>query len=197
LLIQFQSALKLLFGSSKHEIEEESVNLLSIRLGPTICIGFATALWANRSANWRLSQITSGPSKGSGFATNGPFLFLTVAGLEPGATVKTKPGEKLLVRFEAKSLRQLDRVEIIYRGRVIRSFQQTTARGDLVGTFEFAPSTDGWLAARAFEKPDRTIRFSHTSPVYLDLATATAREVSPGMDRSTDGLVPTLGSIPS
>ena len=45
--------------------------------------------------------------------------------------------------------------------------------GHLVGAFDFAPPTDGWLAARAFEKPDRTIRFGHTSPVYLDLATPT------------------------
>ncbi len=110
---------------------------------------------------------------GRSFATNGPFLFLIVAGLEPGATIKTRPGKKLRVRVEAKSLRALDRLEVIYRGRVIRSFQHHNRRGDLVGTFEFAPPTDGWLAARVFEKPSRTIRFSHTSPVYLDLATPT------------------------
>jgi hypothetical protein len=52
-------------------------------------------------------------------------------------------------------------------------FRHDNRRGDLVGTFEFAPPTDGWLAARVFENPGRTIRFSHTSPVYLDLATPT------------------------
>jgi TolB protein len=110
---------------------------------------------------------------GRSFATNGPLLFLTVAGREPGETVTTRPGEKLRVRVEAKSLRSLDRLEVIYRGRVIRSFRHTSRRGNLVGEFAFAPATDGWLAARVFEKPGRTIRFSHTSPVYLALATPT------------------------
>jgi TolB protein len=110
---------------------------------------------------------------GRSFATNGPLLFLTVAGLEPGDTVRARPGEKLRVRVEAKSLRPLDCLEVIYRGRVIRSFKHPNRRGDLVGVFAFAPPTDGWLAARVFEKPSRTIRFSHTSPVYFDLATPT------------------------
>jgi hypothetical protein len=56
---------------------------------------------------------------GHSFATNGPLLFLTVGGFEPGATVRTQPGEKLRVRVEAKSLRPLDRLEVIYRGRVL------------------------------------------------------------------------------
>src|SRR5262249_34524857 len=110
---------------------------------------------------------------GRSFATNGPLLFLTVAGLEPGETVRTSPGRKLRVRVEAKSLRLLDRLEVIYRGRVIRSFQNADHRSGLAGTFDFAPAADGWLAARVFEKPDRTIRFGHTSPVYVDLAAPT------------------------
>jgi hypothetical protein len=114
---------------------------------------------------------------GRSFATNGPLLFLTVAGLEPGETVKARSGKNLRVRIEAKSLRALDRLEIIYRGRVVRRFQNFNPRGDFVGTFEFTPPTDGWLAARVFEKPGRTIRFAHTSPVYLHLATpSTAAE---------------------
>jgi hypothetical protein len=60
---------------------------------------------------------------------------------------------------------------------VVRRFQNFNPRGDFVGTFEFTPPTDGWIAARVFEKAGRTIRFAHTSPVYLDLATpSTAAE---------------------
>lgn len=109
---------------------------------------------------------------GRSFATNGPLLFLTVDGREPGATVKTGPGGRLRVRVEAQSLRALDRVELIYRGHVVRAFREFDAQGRLAADFDFAPETDGWLAARAFEKPGRTIRFSHTSPVYLDRGTS-------------------------
>jgi hypothetical protein len=108
---------------------------------------------------------------GRSFATNGPLLFLTVDGREPGATVKAAPGGKRRVRIEAQSLRALDRVELLYRGRVVASFREFDAEGRLAAEVDFAPETDGWLAARAFEKPGRTIRFGHTSPVYLDLGT--------------------------
>jgi hypothetical protein len=114
---------------------------------------------------------------GRSFATNGPLLFLTVDGRDPGATVKTAPGKKLRVRVEARSLGALERVELLYRGRVVRAFREFDGEGRLTSEFDFAPDTDGWLAARAFEKPGRTIRFGHTSPIYLDLgAPASAAE---------------------
>jgi hypothetical protein len=106
---------------------------------------------------------------GRSFATNGPMLFLTVDGREPGATVKTKPGQSLRVRLEVLSTRALDRVELVERGRVLRVFREFDAQGRLAAEFDVTPETDGWLAARAFEPPGRTIRFGHTSPVYVDL----------------------------
>jgi hypothetical protein len=111
---------------------------------------------------------------GRSFATNGPLLFLTVDGREPGATLKTGPGKSVRVRIETQSLRPLERVELIYRGRVVRSFREFDAQGHVAAEFAFAPEADGWLVARAFEKPDRTIRFSHTSPVYIERGTPTS-----------------------
>jgi hypothetical protein len=75
------------------------------------------------------------------------------------------------VRVEAKSPRPLERVEVIYRGRVIHTLRPPDAPdapGRLAAEFDFTPDRDGWIAARAFERPGRTIRFSHTSPVYLE-----------------------------
>jgi hypothetical protein len=111
---------------------------------------------------------------GRSFATNGPLLFLTVDGREPGAVVKAAGGAKLRVRVEAQSLRPLERVEVIYRGGVIRTLRPPdtpdapAAPSHLAAEFDFTPETDGWIAARAFERPGRTIRFSHTSPLYLE-----------------------------
>lgn len=104
---------------------------------------------------------------GRSFATNGPLLFLTVDGQEPGATVKATAAKPLRVRVEARSLRPLERVEVIYRGRVVQTVRDFDASGTSP-EFAFMPDTDGWLAARAFEPPGRTARFAHTSPVYVD-----------------------------
>jgi len=112
-----------------------------------------------------------GLKAGRSFATNGPMLFLTVDGREPGTTVKTKPGLSLRVRLEVLSPRALERVELIERGRVVRAFREFDAPGRLAAELDVTPETDGWLAARAFEPPGRTIRFGHTSPVYVDRGT--------------------------
>ena len=42
----------------------------------------------------------------------------------------------------------------------------------------------GWFVARAFEKPDRTIRFAHTSPVYVEIPgdTGVVREYAQFID---------------
>jgi hypothetical protein len=37
------------------------------------------------------------------------------------------------------------------------------------GEVEHSFSSNGWIAARCFEPPGRTIRFAHTSPVYVDV----------------------------
>jgi hypothetical protein len=88
--------------------------------------------------------------------------------------VKAAAGAQLRVRIEAQSLRPLERVEVIYRGRVVRTLRPPDtpdardAPGRLAAEFDFTPDSDGWIAARAFERPGRTIRFSHTGPVYLE-----------------------------
>lgn len=105
---------------------------------------------------------------GRSFATNGPLLFLDVDGHEPGATAKVTPGAKVRVRAEARSLGPLDRLEVVHRGRIVRTTRQPDAQGRFALELDLAPETDGWVAARAFERPGRTIRFAHTGPVYLD-----------------------------
>jgi hypothetical protein len=61
----------------------------------------------------------------------------------------------------------MDRLEVIFKGRTLK-----TVRGADKLTTDFTAYVDetGWFAARAFERPDHTVRFAHTSPVYVEVA---------------------------
>ena len=75
--------------------------------------------------------------------------------------------EKLRIRAEAVTAGSLDRLEIIYKGRVIKTVASHRSSERLVADFEESFNETGWLASRCFERPGKTIRFAHTSPVYL------------------------------
>ena len=60
---------------------------------------------------------------------------------------------------------------------MVRAFREFEAPGRLVAELDYSPETDGWLAARAFEPPGRTVRFGHTSPVYVDRGTPASAAV--------------------
>jgi hypothetical protein len=105
--------------------------------------------------------------EGRSFATNGPTLFLTVGDKAPGSShrFEQRRPHRLKVVVETASATPLDRLEVVSNGKLIR-----TARGSgpLRLDFDFEVRQTGWIAARAFEKPDRTVRFAHTSPVYVE-----------------------------
>jgi hypothetical protein len=102
---------------------------------------------------------------GRSFATNGPMLTFTVDGKDAGERIRITRPRRLRVRAAAQSLNPLDRLEIVHKGQVVKS---VSGRANLQIDFEFNASQTGWLAARAFEKFDRTARFAHTSPVYIE-----------------------------
>jgi hypothetical protein len=107
--------------------------------------------------------------QGRSFATNGPMLFLTVDGEEPGSFLRVEKGRsrRIRIRAEASSLGEMDRLEVIFKGRTMRTIRGS---GKLVADFTADIEETGWFAARAFEKPDRTVRFAHTSPSYVEVA---------------------------
>jgi hypothetical protein len=107
--------------------------------------------------------------QGRSFATNGPMLFLTVDGKEPGSVLSAEKGRsrRIRIRAEASSLGEMDRLEVIFKGRTMRTIRGS---GKLVADFTADIEETGWFAARAFEKPDRTVRFAHTSPIYVEVA---------------------------
>jgi len=108
---------------------------------------------------------------GRSFGTNGPMLFLRLNGQEIGSTLRIPPGKArpLNVHAEAASNGSLERLEIIFRGRVLKTIHATNSKGRMVADFEMSPQESGWLAARCFERPAATIRFAHTSPIYIEV----------------------------
>jgi hypothetical protein len=113
---------------------------------------------------------------GRSFATNGPMLFLTANGQDPGAELRVSPARPVRIRVEGLNSRPLARLEVISSGRVIRSISAPDSAGRWIIEMDQAFAGNGWIAARVFEPAGKTIRFAHTSPVYVDVgipATAT------------------------
>ena len=113
---------------------------------------FSTAAW------WKAQRA------GRNFVTNGPMLFLTVDGQKPGAILPDGP-RTVTVKVEARSRAEIETVEVLVDGVVVKTFP---ARGAVQVPVE----SGSWIAARCIEKDPRTVRMAHTSPVYIG---ATAR----------------------
>jgi TolB protein len=110
--------------------------------------------------------------EGHSFATNGPMLFLTVEGQEPGGVIRH--AGRVKVHADAfTGAGALDRLEIVADGRVI---QTSTGMPDILSAdAEVTFDRSGWVAARCFEPAGKTIRFAHTSPVYIEIEGRPAR----------------------
>lgn len=109
---------------------------------------------------------------GRNFVTNGPMLFLTVNGHEPGDNVKVpgsarKASTILNVHAEASSARELDRLEIIWKGRVVKTIAVGDQSFRVGADFKIGVNETGWFAARAFEKTRQTLPIPNTRPVLV------------------------------
>jgi hypothetical protein len=113
---------------------------------------------------------------GHNFATNGPMLFLEVNGQEPGAELHlpSRQPARIRLRAEALSSGSLQRLEILFKGRIIMTVPNPDGSGRLAADFESNVSETGWIVARCFEQPGKTIRFAHTSPVYIQFGQQSA-----------------------
>jgi len=105
---------------------------------------------------------------GRSFATNGPMLFLTADGQDPGAELYVAPTRPVRIRAEVVSPRPLARLEIVSSGQVVRSISAPDSAGRWIIEMDQDFARNGWIAARAFEPAANTIRFAHTSPIYVE-----------------------------
>ena len=112
---------------------------------------------------------------GRTFITNGPALFLTVQGQEPGSEIDAGAGEHLSTLIRWQSHYPIKRVELLFNGSVVAQdiFAEGSTEGVLEADVEVA--ADGWIAARAssdvrdsFFQPI----FAHTSPLYVRVGRA-------------------------
>src|SRR5208283_5306049 len=60
-----------------------------------------------------------------------------------------------------------EKLEILWKGNVIRTIPAPPGSRHLAADFEADAGQSGWFAARAIEIPTETVRFAHTSPVYV------------------------------
>lgn len=101
---------------------------------------------------------------GRNFVTNGPALFFTANGQGPGSEIR--PGT-VSWKIEAVSRAALESVEIIVNGKVRHRAQSGPAQSQVNASGEMKVESGDWIAARCFEKNAHTVRFAHTSPVYV------------------------------
>jgi hypothetical protein len=117
-----------------------------------------------------------GLNAGRSFVTTGPMLFVEVNGRAPGHRFAgAAPQTDCHVTGAADSAVPLDRIELVVNGRVARTLtpqNQATDRGSYRSAMDEHLALDGsaWVAVRVFEKrPDRRVRFAHSSPVFFDV----------------------------
>jgi hypothetical protein len=103
---------------------------------------------------------------GRNFVTNGPMLFLTVNGELPGAVLPSA-AKTAQIDLAAISGNRIERVELIVNGRIVHSFQPEKNTSQVKTARSISVSSGDWIAARCFEANPGTVRFAHTSPVYV------------------------------
>ncbi len=92
------------------------------------------------------------------FVTNGPMLLFDAYEV---------PGGQILAQVDVKSRAPLDRVEIVADGKVIQSFAAPEGKTEFRTDVGVRGGVYTWIAARAFEKNDKTIRMAHSKPVFF------------------------------
>ena len=109
------------------------------------------------------------------FATNGPLLFLTVDGVEPGGEIHVPEGDggERVVAVEVASNSPLDAVEIVVNGAVVE-VHDAAGMGErfrVESRVRLDGDGSGWIAARALGPASPLVAdsyaFAQTSPVWV------------------------------
>ena len=133
-------------------------------------ISSANRVYANTDGPFDYESWVQSLKQGRTFITNGPAVFLSVQGQEPGGKVEARPGDRLSTHVTWKSHYPIKKVEIISNGQVVahKAFDEGSTEGNLEA--DVTVPSDGWIAARlasdvrnSFAQPV----FAHTSPVYV------------------------------
>jgi hypothetical protein len=143
---------------------------LPVSTGSDWFVCSANRVYTQTSGDFEYKNWVESLRKGKTFITNGPALFMTAAGMEPGDILEIEAGTKVPVHATWRSHYGVERIEVVFNGKVIarQSYPDGMANGHL--ETEFFPTEDGWLAVRlgsgardSFNQPI----WAHTSPVYI------------------------------
>jgi hypothetical protein len=111
---------------------------------------------------------------GRSFVSNGPVLEFSVNGRGLGETVDLRGPGSVRVKATASSQYPLERVEVLYNGKV--AVKSTPARAGLTTELDQSLPVDrsGWIALRVVGPARGDVKgeslYAHTSPVYLTVA---------------------------
>lgn len=115
----------------------------------------------------------AGLRAGRSFVTNGPMLRLTIAGREPGGTVQLAAPGKVRVKATAATQFALDKVELIYNGKVLATGKLNDGGKEALLDEQVALDRSGWLMLSAGGPPHADHPggplAAYTSPIYVEV----------------------------
>jgi hypothetical protein len=115
-----------------------------------------------------------GERAGHSFISNGPMIELSVGDSAPGDTIKLSAPRIVRVRARGWAQAPLDKLELIYNGRVVANGQHSADKLELALDHELRLDVTGWVAARASgpSAPDFAVgpQQAHANPVYIELS---------------------------
>jgi hypothetical protein len=139
-------------------------------------LGFGR-VYVNLPDGFSYDRWMRGLQQGRSFVTTGPMLMVEVDQQPPGAAIRRQNAEKRLHRVSGLAVgsRPLGPLEIVVNGQVVQRVAADNCPTK-AGGYESRLSADveldgsGWIAVRVLEdRPDRRIRFAHSSPVHIDV----------------------------
>jgi hypothetical protein len=120
------------------------------------------------------AQWIAGLKAGRSFVSNGPIVEFTANGRNIGSVLNLAAPAEVKIHATASSQFPLDRVEVLYNGKVVAT--AAPARDALTTSLDrsVAVGRSGWLALRAVGRAVPDVQgenlFAHTSPVYVVVA---------------------------
>lgn len=111
---------------------------------------------------------------GRSFGSNGPMLFFTVNGKEPGEEIRlTKSNSRVRVSARVRTQVPVEKIEVVANGQVVAS-RDASGRNETTLDEEINLERSSWIALRAYGPWQRLVlndlqTFAHSSPVYVYL----------------------------
>lgn len=108
---------------------------------------------------------------GRTFVTTGPMLEFSADGQELGETIRLNSPRAVKVRGRAWSQNELEKLELIYNGRVVAQGKLSANKLEAAVEQDLPLDQSGWIALRTSSQQRSSVGsplVAHTSPIYID-----------------------------